>query len=184
MSFSAGHFSKTWQGVPQEHLYLPEAGKVWVDTARTTLASPGDPVGAVEDQSGQHYAEQGTTANKPTLREDANGNRYLEFVPNEDFLEVNVTTTKATKVSTIPGVGAWSGEVEPGLKGRSKARIQSTTAAALFAGGSQAGATRTNWARRLDQPGKDVADSVTSFEDYFRRSPSHTTTPTRRTPPA
>ena len=106
MSFSAGHFSKTWQGVPQEHLYLPEAGKVWVDTARTTLASPGDPVGAVEDQSGQHYAEQGTTANKPTLREDANGNRYLEFVPNEDFLEVNVTTTKATKVSTIPGVGA------------------------------------------------------------------------------
>jgi surface protein len=155
----------------EEHLYLPEAGKVWVDTARTTLATPGDPVGSIQDQSESHYAEQGTTANKPTLKEDANGNRYLDFVANEDFLETTVTTTKATKVSTIPGVGAFSAEVEPGLKSRSKARIQSTTAGALVRTGTYSQFQRNQWATFLDQRGKDVADSVTSFKDYFRDEP-------------
>jgi hypothetical protein len=174
---SASRANVTWRtsfilpGDTVDHLYIPQEGKVWTDTARTTLATAGDPVGSIEDQAGDNYAEQGTTANKPTLKEDANGNLYLDFVANEDFLEVGVTATKATKVSTIPGVGAFSAEVEPGLESRSNVRIQSTTAGTLVRTGTYSKAQRADWASALDQRGKDVADAVTSFKNYFRDEP-------------
>jgi len=114
-----------------EHVYLPDPDKVFEDSAATTPASVGGPVGAWEDQSGNHTATQSTTANKPTLRQDANGQFYVEFVPNEDFLETGVSTTNATKASSIPGVGAFSAQTKPGNKSRTNARIQSTTAGAV-----------------------------------------------------
>jgi len=154
-----------------EHVYLPDPDKLFEDSAATTPASVGGPVGAWEDQSGNHTATQSTTANKPTLRQDANGQFYLEFVPNEDFLETSVTTTNATKASTIPGVGAFSAQVTPGNKSRSNARLQSTTAGAIVKEGSLTDSHRTSLANAIDQRGKDVADPVTSFEDYFREEP-------------
>jgi len=154
-----------------EHVYLPDPDKLFEDSAATTPASVGGPVGAWEDQSGNHLATQSTTANKPTLRQDANGELYVEFVPDEDFLETGVSTTNATKASSIPGVGAFSAQTTPGNKGRTNARIQSTTAGAVVKEGSLTDSHRASLANALDQRGKDVADSVTSFEDYFRDEP-------------
>jgi len=51
---------------PVEHLYLPIQSKLYEDSAATVQASIDGPVGAWEDQSGQHLATQSTTANKPT----------------------------------------------------------------------------------------------------------------------
>jgi len=154
-----------------EHLYVADQDKLYEDSAATVQASIDGPVGAWEDQSGDHLATQSTTANKPTLRQDASGKLYLEFVADEDFLETDLTTTKTTKVSSIPGVGAFSAEVDPSLKSRTKARIQSTTAGVLLQGGTYSQEVRGDWAAVLDQRGKDVADSVTSFENYFREEP-------------
>jgi hypothetical protein len=171
LSFGRRATPQVPQFIGSEHYYVPVQSKLYKDSAATIQASVGGPVGAWEDMSGQHLATQSTTANKPTLRQDANGNLYVECVPNEDFLEVDVTTTKATKVSSIPGVGAFSAEVEPGLKGRSKVRIQSTTAGALVRSGTYSQDARGDWASALDQHGKDVADNVTSFNSYFRDEP-------------
>nr|WP_272505636.1 BspA family leucine-rich repeat surface protein [Salinibacter ruber] len=154
-----------------EHVYLPDPDKLYEDSAATTPASVGGPVGAWEDQSGSHTATQSTTANKPTLRQDANGQFFVEFVPNEDFLETSVTTTSATKASTIPGVGAFSAQTKPGNKSRTNARIQSTTAGAVVKEGSLTDSHRAALANAIDQRGKDVADSVTSFGEYFRDEP-------------
>jgi len=154
-----------------EHVYLPDPDKLYEDSAATTPASVDGPVGAWEDQSGNHTATQPTTANKPTLRQDANGQYYVEFVPNEDFLETGVSTTNATKASTIPGVGAFSAETTPGNKGRTNARIQSTTAGAVVKEGALTDSHRASLANALDQRGKDVADAVTSFKEYFRDEP-------------
>jgi hypothetical protein len=154
-----------------EHVYLPERDKLYEDSAATTPASVGGPVGAWEDQSGTHTATQSTTANKPTLRQDAQGNLFLEFTANEDFLETSVTTTNATKASTIPGVGAFSAETEPSIKGRTNARIQSDTAGAVVKEGSLTDSHRAALANALDQRGKEVADQITSFGNYFRSEP-------------
>jgi len=157
-----------------EHLYLPEDGKMWQDSAQTTPVDTSalpQPLGALEDQSGNHVATQSTTANKPSVKEDAQGRLYIYFVPNEDFLETTVTTPTATKVSTIPGVGAFSAEVDRSIKGRTNVRIQSTTAGALVRSGTYSQDARGDWASALDQRGKDVADNVTSFKDYFRGEP-------------
>jgi len=154
-----------------EHVYLPDPDKLFEDSAATTPASVDGPVGAWEDQSGSHTATQSTTANKPTLRQDENGQYYVEFVPNEDFLETGVSTTNATKASSIPGVGAFSAQTTPGNKGRTNARIQSTTAGAALKEGSLTDSHRASLSNALDQRGKDVADSVTSFENYFRNEP-------------
>ncbi len=157
-----------------EHLYLPEDGKMWTDSAQTTPVDTSalpQPLGALEDQSGNHVATQGTTANKPTVKEDVQGRLYIEMLPGEDFLETTLTTPTATKVSTIPGVGAFSAEVDPSLKGRANVRLQSTTAGALVRGGTYSQDARGDWASALDQRGKDVADAVTSFKEYFRDEP-------------
>jgi len=154
-----------------EHVYLPDPDKLYEDSAATTPASVDGPVGAWEDQSGNHLATQSTTANKPTLRQDANGKYYLEFVPNEDFLETAISTTNATKVSSIPGVGAFSAETKPGNKNRTNARIQSTTAGAALKEGALTDSHRAALANALDQRGKNVVDSVTSFNNYFRDEP-------------
>jgi hypothetical protein len=154
-----------------EHVYLPEPDTLFEDSAATTPATVDGPVGAWRDQSGTHLATQSTTANKPTLRQDAQGNLFLEFTANEDFLETSVTTTNATKASTIPGVGAFSAETEPSIKGRTNARIQSDTAGAIVKEGSLTDSHRAALANAIDQRGKDVADPVTSFEDYFRSEP-------------
>jgi len=154
-----------------EHLYVPDRDKLYEDSAATTQASIDGPVGAWEDQSGKHTATQSTTANKPTLRQDVNGHLYVEMAADEDSLETDVSTPTATKVSTIPGAGAFSAKVDPSIKGRTNVRIQSTTAGALVRGGTYSQEIRGDWAAVLDQRGKDVADPITSFEQYFRDEP-------------
>lgn len=49
----------------------------------------GDPVGRVDDKSGNgNDAEQQTSASRPVLRQDSNGNYYLEFDGVDDFLTI------------------------------------------------------------------------------------------------
>ena len=60
---------------------------VFQDSAMTTPAESGDPVGAVLDASGNDFhLVQATTLNKPTLQQDANGKYYLAFDGVDDKL--------------------------------------------------------------------------------------------------
>lgn len=62
---------------------------VWQDTAGTVPAVVGDPVGRIDDKSGNgNNAIQGTPANRPILRQDADGAYYLEFDGSNDRLVV------------------------------------------------------------------------------------------------
>lgn len=62
---------------------------VWQDTAGTVPAVVGDPVGRINDKSGNgNNAIQGTAANRPILRQDADGAYYLEFDGSNDSLVV------------------------------------------------------------------------------------------------
>lgn len=79
--------------------------RVWVDTARTTPGSVGQPVGSWELKtgSGTIYATQATTANKPILRQ--NGARYyLEFDGVDDQL-----VTPAINFTTTDEMTTWAG---------------------------------------------------------------------------
>jgi len=59
------------------------------DSARTTPANVGDPVGSITDVSGNALnILQGTAGSRPVLREDAGGNRYLEGDGTDDFMSV------------------------------------------------------------------------------------------------
>lgn len=62
---------------------------LWQDTAGTVPAVVGDPVGRIDDKSGNgNNAIQGTAANRPILRQDADGAYYLEFDGSNDHLVV------------------------------------------------------------------------------------------------
>lgn len=53
---------------------------MYQDSAGTTAAVVGQPVGRINDKSGRgNHATQATTAAQPILRQDSNGNYYLEF---------------------------------------------------------------------------------------------------------
>ena len=78
---------------------------LYEDSAGTTQASVGGPVGRVEDVSGNgHHATQSTTANKPTLREDANGKLYLEFAYG-DSLDTGLQSSKMAEAYALPSIG-------------------------------------------------------------------------------
>ena len=70
---------------------------LWQDTSGTTPAAVGDPVGRIDDKSGNgNNAIQGTAANRPILRQDADGAYYLEFDGSNDRLVV--TNAMGTQV--------------------------------------------------------------------------------------
>lgn len=63
--------------------------EVYQDSARTTVANVGDPVGSITDISGNALnIPQATALSRPILRVDAGGNRYLEGDGADDFMSV------------------------------------------------------------------------------------------------
>lgn len=68
---------------------------VWQDSARTTPALKDDPVGAIDDKSGNDdHALQTTADSRPMLRQTAGGHWYLEFDGVDDFLRVAFTVAQ------------------------------------------------------------------------------------------
>jgi hypothetical protein len=60
---------------------------LWQDTAGTVPAVVGDPVGRIDDKSGNAlHMTQGTAAARPTLRQDAGGGYYLERDGSDDYM--------------------------------------------------------------------------------------------------
>jgi len=84
---------------------VTDQSTLYEDSGGTTQASVGGPVGRMEDVSGNgHHATQSTTADKPTLREDANGRLYLEFAFG-DSLDTGLQSNKMAEAYALPSVG-------------------------------------------------------------------------------
>lgn len=76
-------------GVPGVWYDPSDLSTVWQDSARTTPGAVGQPVGCIDDKSGNgKHATQATAGNRPVLRL-ANGRYYLEFngATNNRFLQ-------------------------------------------------------------------------------------------------
>lgn len=80
-------------GISSLHAYwdISKPNTLYQDTAGTIQANVGDPVGLIVDRVGGYNLQQGTVANKPTLRQDTQGNYYLDF-DGGDWLEVPSST--------------------------------------------------------------------------------------------
>lgn len=64
--------------------------------------SVGDPVGRIDDKSGNgHHATQTTAASRPVLRQDASSNYYLEFDGSNDWLSTTAIDFTATDQMTV-----------------------------------------------------------------------------------
>lgn len=77
------------------------------DTAGTTpVTATGQSVARINDKSGRgNNATQSTSANRPTLQQDANGCYYLSFDGANDNLETgNINFTSTNKMSVFFGV--------------------------------------------------------------------------------
>lgn len=98
-------FSNEEQGV----LYMPwVSGTVWQNTAGTVPATDGDPVGRVNDLSGNgHNALQGTGSARPTLLVDEDIHS-LVVDGVDDFLQVNIPAnlTPNWTMITVAGRGS------------------------------------------------------------------------------
>ncbi len=82
-------------------LWVP--GKLcFVDSAGTTPAVSGDPIGLMKDLCGNWDASQATTGNKPLLGADADGKQVLTFDGTDDFLRTSINTPVAGYLA-----GAW-----------------------------------------------------------------------------
>ena len=65
----------------------PTNSQTYQDAAATTPAATGDPVGYVQDMSGNGFhLTQATSLSKPTLQQDANGKYYLAFDGVDDVM--------------------------------------------------------------------------------------------------
>lgn len=78
----------------------------YTDTAGTTPASATDAVARVDDQTaGAEHVIQATSGNRPTLQQDANGWKYLDFVPaNAHHLENTTFEPTASGVQPFTGI--------------------------------------------------------------------------------
>ena len=95
--FSGGQDGLRWN--------IQSLGTLWQDTAATTPAGVGDPVGRVDDISGN--GRNGTYVfNRPTLRQDAGGKYYLEFVSGADYLEFTAISTLRSVLWAIDDDGS------------------------------------------------------------------------------
>jgi len=84
---------------------VTDQSTLYEDSAGTTQASVGGPVGHMEDVSGNdNHATQSTTADKPTLRQDANGRLYLEFAYG-DSLDTGLQSSKMAEAYALPSIG-------------------------------------------------------------------------------
>jgi hypothetical protein len=68
---------------------------VWQDVAGTVPGAVGSPVGRISDKSGNglHMTSPGLAATFPTLRQDANGKRYIERDGSDDYMESAASLT-------------------------------------------------------------------------------------------
>jgi len=100
--------------------YQYDTSSLFINSDGTDPATVGDPVGYVEDLSGNgNHATQSTTADKPVLREDSDGKRYLEFEfvsagdleingsANEDGPFLPIDTVSGDVVTTLAPVPRW-----------------------------------------------------------------------------
>jgi hypothetical protein len=93
----------------------------FIDSAGTTPAALGDPIGRINDLCGSNYAWQDTTASKPILDLDAGGKAILTFDGTDDFFRTAIQTPEAGYIA-----GAWAKEA-------------GATINAMFASGVSAG---------------------------------------------
>lgn len=122
-------------------LLLPGLPRNWLDSAGTIAATVDNPVGLVQDSVGSNHATQPTTASKPLLRRDANGNYAWQFDGSNDFLQTGITTgnegwvcagvTFRGAASAIESV-AGSGAKAPTSKGVWLARVGAVTENTLW----------------------------------------------------
>lgn len=69
--------------------FEPGPTKCFTDTARTTAAGVGDPMGGMTDLSGNgNHATQGTAAQRMTLRQTGGGLYYIEPDQSDDWFEI------------------------------------------------------------------------------------------------
>ena len=73
---------------------------VWQDAAGTTPATAGDPVGRIDDKSGNgNHATQSTSTARPTLQ-TSGGLYYLDFDGVDDFMKSSSFTALSQPIST------------------------------------------------------------------------------------
>lgn len=84
-----------------------DLSSMFQDSGGATPAAVGQPVGYIADKSGRgNHATQATTASKPTLRQDASGNYYLEFDGVDDWLRATFAISKPwDRVSATRQIG-------------------------------------------------------------------------------
>lgn len=82
-----------------------DIGSMFQDSAGTTPAVVGQPVGKINDKSGKgNHATQATAASRPTLQQDASGYYYLSFDGTDDSLATSSIDFTATDKLTV-----WAG---------------------------------------------------------------------------
>lgn len=82
-------------------------GKLWQDSAMTTPATAvDDPVGAVEDFSGNARHLTSSSTARPLLKQDGNSNWYLDFDGTNDIMAWSGATPCATAVIAMGNVSA------------------------------------------------------------------------------
>lgn len=80
----------------------PSVTSCFQDAAGTTPAGAGDPVGRINDLSGNgHHATQSTSASRPTLQQTAGGLWYLDFDGVDDVLNFGDILKLGTSDKTL-----------------------------------------------------------------------------------
>jgi hypothetical protein len=90
----------------QGFLFINDISTMYQDSAGTTPAVLEQPVGKWLDQSGRgNHATQPTSANRPTLKQDAKGNYYVHFNGTNQWMQTgSVDFTATDKMTVFAGV--------------------------------------------------------------------------------
>jgi hypothetical protein len=104
-----------------------DLSSMWQDSAGTTPAAVDQPVGKLNDKSGNgNHALQATTSKKPTLRNDGT-NYYLEFDGADDWLRATFTIANPwDRISAIRQISWTSGDKPLGGGAANAGVLQST----------------------------------------------------------
>jgi hypothetical protein len=79
-----------------------DLSSMFQDSAGTTPAAVGQPVGLIRDGSGRgNDLTQPAAASRPVLRQDAGGRHYLEFDGSDDFLQSGAPGLRITGPLTL-----------------------------------------------------------------------------------
>jgi surface protein len=154
-------------GVENGAIYdVTDQSTLFEDSAGTTQASVGGPVGRVEDVSGNgHHATQSTTADKPRLRQDVNGRLYLEYAFG-DSLDTGLQSSKMAEAYALPSIGGATLRHE----GKSATlKIRRTTGPIVVVDSEVADDTASALADYYEAEAHEYADGeVTSIKNHLR----------------